>query len=221
MAGTGVWRSQLIDCRCPACQEVFEKERAAQLQALQHRRGLIELLGGEKPYREFTFERYKTTPGNKLAYQKCKDFNPIAQSLYLWGACGVGKTHLAYAAGRRCFEETLSVVIQPAAQLTRRVRMKDPAQEQAVIDQFVDADVLLLDDFGAGADTPYSRQLQQEILDRRAFADRAGLLITGKYSLDALAQKMDDDSIASRLAGMCSVIQITGADARLSASHSD
>jgi DNA replication protein DnaC len=107
-------------------------------------------LGGEKPHREFTFDRFQVAPGNQLAFERCTHFNPAAANLYLWGSCGVGKTHLAYATARRCFEETLSVIIQPAAQISRKVRMKDPAQEQAAIDQFADVDVLVLDDLGIG-----------------------------------------------------------------------
>ena len=215
MAGTGVWRSPLIDARCPACQDAFEKERAKEQQALARRNELVELLGGEKPYREFTFERYQVTPGNQVAYQRCIEFNPTTENLYLWGPCGVGKTHLAYAAARRCLQETLSATIQPAGQLTRKVRMKDPAQEQTAIEQFVGVDVLILDDLGIGTDTAYGRQLVQEILDRRDFANRAGLVVTSKYSLGGLAEKLQDDSIPSRLAGMCTVIQVQGADARL------
>src|SRR5260370_15451781 len=111
MAGTGVWRSQLIDTRCPACQGAFEKERTRTQQALARRKELLELLGGDKPYREFTFDRYQVAPGNHLAYDKCKEFNPAVENLYLCGPCGVSKTHLAYATARRCFEETLSVTI--------------------------------------------------------------------------------------------------------------
>src|SRR5712692_7085892 len=125
MAGTGVWRSQLVDHFCPACQEALEKELARAQDILRCRKELIELLGGEKPFREFTFESYHVTPGNELAYKRCHEFNAAAENLYLWGACGVGKTHLAYAAARGSFEETLDVVIQPSGQLSRKTRMKD------------------------------------------------------------------------------------------------
>jgi DNA replication protein DnaC len=215
MAGTGVWRSQLIDARCPACQDAYEKQRTKELQALARRNELVELLGGAKPYREFTFERYHVAPGNQLAYQKCKEFNPATNNLYLWGSCGVGKTHLAYAAARRCFEETLTMTIQPAGCLSRKVRMKDPVEEQAALDVFAVADVLVLDDLGFGTTTAYWCELVKEILDRRGFADRAGLIVTSAYSLGELAAKLQGDSISSRLAGLCSIIHIQGPDARL------
>jgi DNA replication protein DnaC len=59
----------------------------------------------------------------------------------------------------------------------------------------------------------------QEILDERTFNDRAGLLLTSKYSLDELAAKLADDSIPSRLAGMCHVVAVRGADHRLMDRH--
>ncbi len=179
------------------------------------RRQSVELLGGEKPYREFTFEKYEIAPGNRLAYERAKHLNTAADSLYLWGPCGVGKTHLAWAAARRCFEETLSVTILRVAHLSRKVRMKDPEHEQAAIDEFVRADVLVLDDLGSGPDTAFSRQILQEILDGRDFSDRAGLVVTSKYSLDQLAMRLMDDSIPSRLSGFCRNIEVQGIDHRL------
>ena len=91
--------------------------------------------------------------------------------------------------------------------------MKDPLQEQAAVDDFVSVEVLVLDDLGD--DTPFSRQLLQEILDFRDFHYRAGLVVTSKYSLDDLATKLADDTIPSRLAGMCQVVEIQGIDHRL------
>lgn len=219
LAGTSVWRSQLVGGRCPACWEALEAKRLEEERARLLRQNLIELLGGERPYREFTFERYQVTPRNRLAYEKSKQLNPAIENLYLWGPCGVGKTHLASAVARRCFEESLSVILVPAFELSRRMRMKDPEQEQAVLDGFVRAEALVLDDLGAGPNTAYSRQVLQEILDRRNFMDRAGIVITSKYSPDELAAALADDSIPSRLAGMCQMIRVGGHDYRLGKIH--
>ena len=215
IAGTGVWRSQLLEGRCPACQAGLEAQHQQEQRAIQLRRNLIQLLGGEKPYREFTFERYEVTPGNRLAYERCNNFNPATENLYLWGPCGVGKTHLAYATARHAFEETLSVAIVRAYQLSRKIRMKGPEQEQEAIDEFAQGDILVLDELGVGPHTAYTRQLLQEILDQRDFATRAGLLVTSPYSLGDLAAELGDDTIPSRLAGMCQVIAVRGHDFRL------
>lgn len=215
LAGTGVWGSQLSDGRCPACQAALETDRRNKQQELRKRLDLVALLGGEKPYREFTFERYQVTPGNTLAFESCRSFNPALDNLYLWGPCGVGKTHLAYASARRCSEESLRVAILSAPQLSRQIRTKDPVQEQSAIDQFVQSEALILDDLGAGQNSPYSRQLLREILDGRDFAGRAGLVVASNYSLDQLASQLTDDSVPSRLAGLCRIIEIHGPDVRL------
>jgi DNA replication protein DnaC len=215
MAGTGVWRSQLIRGRCSACSDILEFQRQNEQRATAVRRKLVDLLGGEKPYREFTFGRYQVMPGNQVAFEASKGFNPGADNLYLWGPCGVGKTHLAYAAARCSFEETSSLAIVRAYQLSRHVRLKGPEHEQEAIQELVDSDVLVMDALGIGVQTTYSRQLLQEILDSRHFADRAGLIVTSPYSLDALARQMDNDSIPSRLGGMCRVVGLRGRDHRL------
>jgi DNA replication protein DnaC len=193
----------------------LDSERKKDKHAITVREELVQLLGGEKPFREFTFERFEIAPENRLAYDLCKNFNPATDNLYLWGPCGVGKTHLAWAVARRCFEESLSVVITPAYQLSRQVRMKDPYQEQAAIEDFVRAEALVIDDLGMGPDTAFTRQILQEILDGRDFHDRAGLVVTSKYSLDELAARLADDAIPSRLAGMCRATHIGGSDHRL------
>ena len=54
----------------------------------------------------------------------------------------------------------------------------------------------------------------------RDFSDRAGLVVTSAYSLGALAEKLGEDTIPSRLAGMCQVLEIQGFDHRLSSHYS-
>jgi DNA replication protein DnaC len=218
LAGTGRWNSRLENDICPSCKESVAQVHANQNRELQARRRLIEIMGGEKPYREFTFARYEITAGNRTAFNKASGFNPESDNLYFWGSCGVGKTHLAYATARRSFEEGRTVAILKPSELLRQVRRwaKEPSEEQVAIDRFVRVDVLVLDDFGIGGDTQYARQILQEIFDGRVYKDRAGVILTSKYSLSQLAQKLDEDTIPSRLAGMCRVIEIQGLDHRLS-----
>src|SRR5712691_9054446 len=68
LAGTAVWRSQLIDGVCPACYAVREANREKERRAYALRNELIRLFGGEKPYREFTFDRFRVNGGNRVGF---------------------------------------------------------------------------------------------------------------------------------------------------------
>jgi DNA replication protein DnaC len=219
LAGTGVWRSALVDDICASCAAKIENARQREQCSLTRRERFIRLLGGVKPYRDFRFERYDVTPGNRAAFEQANRFEPSKDNLYLWGPCGVGKTHLAVAVLRRCFARGGSIALVTPFQLIRKLRMKAPEEEQHAIDGFIRVNALVLDDLGVGSDTAYARQSMQEILDGRNFKDRAGLVITSQYSLGGLAQRLNDDTIPSRLAGMCQVIEIRGVDRRLNGSR--
>lgn len=216
LPGTGIWASNLTDGTCSAC---WAKERAktddAEKERLLRAR-LVELLGGEKAHRESRFETFTVTRENEPAFTRAKTFDARRDNLYLWGPCGVGKSHLAGAVAAGACRSGLIVELFRPPKLLRRVRRPDPVDEERAILRIVRSDVFVLDDLGVGPDTSYARQVFQEILDGRDSADRNGLVVTSKYSLDDLARKLGDDAIPSRLAGMCRVIHIPGPDWRLS-----
>lgn len=214
LTGTGVWRSVLVEGLCPGCCEATaaDRERGRRSQRLRDR--LIQLLGGIKPYREFTFERFRMTAGNREAFEQARTFNPTTGNLYLWGWGRVGKTHLAMAVARVCAEHGGSVKAVTPLQLVRQIRMKPPEEEQQAIDAFVRVSVLVLDDFGRGSDTAYARAVLQEILDTRDFQDRGGLVVTSRFSPVAAGRRLNDDAITSRLAAICRIIEVKSLDSR-------
>jgi DNA replication protein DnaC len=212
LAGTGVWRSTLVDGLCRACWQAAETERERRCRQERQRQRLIDALGGIKPYREFTFERFQVSVGNREAFDQARRFDPARDNLYLWGAGRVGKTHLGIAIARSCLERGGAIKLATPSQLVRQLRMKPPEEEQHAIDAFVRADVFLLDDFARGSDTPYARLVLQEILDARDFKGHGGLVVTSRYSPGALLRRLDDNAIPSRLNSMCRVIEVRGLD---------
>ena len=213
LAGTGVWRGTLVSGWCPRC--VQAKEQAAQRDAREAARATeFARLFGVRAAREFTLEGYRSAAGTRVAFERISAFDPSRENLYLWGPPGVGKTHLAVAAAQRAHARSLSVSVFTPAQLIRRLRMRAPDEEQQVIDRCIHADVLLIDEFGTGADSPYFRQIFQEIVDGRNSRDRGGLLLTSLLSVATYRGRTGDIANASRLQGICAVIEVRGMDQR-------
>jgi DNA replication protein DnaC len=216
IGGTGSWESRLSkNGTCPEChREHIEKQKEAEDKE-RLKKQITDLLGGPKAYDEYTFDRFSENPSNKTALENAINFDPRKDNLYFWGPCGVGKTHLASAIARTCFKAGYSVILLKPSQLMRRIRKKDPDEEQKSIDSFSKFSVFVLDELGIGNDTAFARQVFQEILDSRNLNYRAGLILTTKYSPDELARKLGEDTVPSRLAGMCKVIKIEGNDHRI------
>ena len=133
----------------------------------------------------------------------------------LWGPCGTGKSHLAAILGRENANYDGMVIFSEPAPLLRSLRGLSVEEERARIDELVKVPVLILDDLGIEKDTEFAISTISEIVSHRLKADRNGLVVTSNLSLDALAAKLNDDRLTSRLAGMCQVIELKGADYRL------
>lgn len=213
LAGTGVWRSALSDGLCADCVDAAEQRLRKDRQATARRKQFIRMVG-VKPYRRFTFGQYRLTADNRAAFDYAQQFDASTQNLYLWGSCGVGKTHLAVAILRSALARGTSISLVTPFQLVRKLRMKTPEDEQQTVDAFARVGVLVIDDLGTGTASSFGRQALQEILDARDFHDRAGLVITSQWSPERLANRWNDRAIPSRLNGMCRVLQIKGADGR-------
>src|SRR5258708_4128095 len=74
LAGTGVWRSALTEGHCDRCRLMNEDTRRQERRIERLRDRFIRLVGGIKPYRDFTFERYGVTAGNRIAVHWAAEF---------------------------------------------------------------------------------------------------------------------------------------------------
>lgn len=197
---------------CPTCKRQ-DSEREVRQQ--REKAKLVQACGGERAYRLFTREAFRATEGNRAALDAVLSFNCDTDNLLFWGSCGTGKSHLAAIIGREHATYEGRVIFTEPSPLLRSLRCLTPIEEQAAIDRFVKAPVLIMDDLGIEKDTEFAISTISEIVSHRLKADRNGLVVTSNLSLDALAAKLNDDRLTSRLAGMCQVIEIKGADQRL------
>lgn len=176
---------------------------------------LTEIFGASVPAEEYTFERFKTTLENNKAYLAAKEFDPAKQNLFMWGKCGVGKTHLACGIVREGVQQGRSAIFMRPSKLMRHMRVKEADLQEARIKELARADILVIDELGIGKETDFARQIMQEIFDMRDLNRKCGLVITGNYSLEEYATKLGEDPIPSRLAGMCTPVLVAGDDMRL------
>lgn len=112
----------------------------------------------------YTFDHFIVGPANRLAFAAAEGvasepghlYNP----LFLYGAAGLGKTHLLQAIGHRTMEEGLRVVYLSAEQFTNQlIAAIQQRKQEEFRARYRSADVLLIDDiqFIAGKE-----QTQQE-----------------------------------------------------------
>jgi chromosomal replication initiator protein len=101
--------------------------------------------------RDYTFERYIQAAGNRLALQACMDLlsaRPRAASpVVMYGAPGLGKTHLLHALAARAAAQGMSVVCLGASDFTDRYLSAINADRVSEFQALVrNAQLLLIDD---------------------------------------------------------------------------
>ncbi|OPL12133.1 MAG: hypothetical protein AVO38_03635 [delta proteobacterium ML8_D] len=172
-------------------------------------------------YQNCTFENFHLTEENYPGMIKCKnyvrDHSSDRQGLYIFGACGTGKTHLASAVAREIILTGRQVVFTCVPRLCLEIRKafdKDSKiTEQSAVSAFISCEYLVLDDLGVEKPTEWVKKTLSYIIYERDNMFKP-TIITSNLSLDDIASHIDRRT-ASRIAGMSRVIRLQGPDWRL------
>jgi DNA replication protein DnaC len=193
---------------CRTCEN-WLRERQARLGSILSTRAMV----------EHTWPRFQVTDENREAFETVLEFDFLKQSLYLFGECGVGKSHLASLVIRQAVNCGLRSIIQAEpSQMLRAINsaLRESAEaEERAINRFINASLLVLDDLGVEKVTDYKLEKLYEVINGRDKAMKPGLVITSNYTLDEISERLNDDRIASRIAGLCTVVKVGGQDWRL------
>jgi DNA replication protein DnaC len=148
------------------------------------------------------------------------------KGLYIWGDCGVGKTHVAYAIfaklSYKYFKDnggssnywTSTIGFWHWQEILRLLRpSSDPKKESWTVKEDFNPKILIIDDLGSEKATDWSIEQMYYLINLR-YENMKPLVITSNFSLKELGEKVGD-RIPSRIAEMCEVIKLKGKDRRI------
>lgn len=135
--------------------------------------------------------------------------------LYIYGGAGTGKTHTLYAIARNSKLNKYKTKIANTVELISAMRRDSVNKyEERVFESFYEYDgILFLDDIGAEKNSEFVEETLYQIINYR-YENCLPTIFTSNLSLKELSEK-NGDRLASRIAGMCTVIELNGEDKRL------
>ena len=162
-------------------------------------------------------------PGLKRAVERSRrfidEFPDVDRSLLLTGPSGIGKTHIAVAILRQlAVEKHVRGFYDNARRLLSTVRLgHDPANgrsEEHVMNTLTYAELLVLDDLGAGWTINGAHEVMAFIIGAR-HEERLPTIFTSNHQFRAQGrvQEIGNDTY-SRLREMCEIIEYDGPDYR-------
>src|SRR5690606_3291147 len=165
-------------------------------------------------YRGCTLDNFERRKGASKALRACRDWlqrSDDSYGLVLVGPVGCGKTHLAVATARASIEADLHTVeFVSANELVERHRAS--GFDRAVLEDFAQTALLILDDLGQTRATDYTRDTIYTLLDTRYTAQRPTIIST---NLDgSKLATLYGDALVSRLYDAAVWTALTATDYR-------
>ncbi len=191
---------------CYGCEQIeIGRKRSAAVSRAQLA-AIAQSLGGARCVLEFTRERIKVSPANRLAFRACDSFSPEDQNLYLWSTkSGTGKSHLAVIAARKFIEAGVVGRVVKPAEIFREIRRSydegSKENDADILGELVRLPILVLDDLGTQKDTEWSNATLYDLIEGRYSHRPGGLIVTANLSL-AQAEARWGQRIGSRFAQM-------------------
>lgn len=220
--------------RCPQCQDTGMTQEGMcacfkrALIAENFRSSNLEQALTDQSFENFDFSLYSDESDGKLLsprenikriYRLCKefaeDFEGQTKNLLFTGATGLGKTYLSTCLARALLEQGKSVIYISAPEFVRRIEGMRFKEEKEDLEQFLSADLLILDDLGTESTTAYTMATMADVIDQRL---RTGKKIIFSTNLDLSGlQKYYDERVVSRLLGNFAYCFFYGEDLRIKA----
>lgn len=157
----------------------------------------------------------------ETVYEICAEFahsfGRRPGNLLLFGAPGLGKTHLSAAIARETSGKGFSVVYDTAGHVFQRFESQKFGREEgdgasSDVDRVLNCDLLILDDLGTEMTTAFVQSALYQIVNTRLMEKRSTIISTN-LSPEKLAQRYTPQ-IASRIEGEYELLPFVGEDVR-------
>lgn len=172
----------------------------------------------------YTPLRYRSAKAEDIpdAVSSCLDFSGDKNGLYLWGSVGSGKTHTLYAIREYYLRGCSFLYVKSFAAILQEIRDsfdKESYGEVVDITEYARKKnvSVAIDDIGAEKETEWAGEQLYRLVNH-AYENRSPIIFTSNLSIAKLAERYGEtgDRIASRIAQMCYVVELSGKDRRLS-----
>lgn len=219
-------------CTCTACRDTGYLENGEMCRCLKTlcnaelTRDLSGLLKtGDERFEQFDLSLYDEPARTRMArnLQLCRNFaagfRPGVKSLLLQGGTGLGKTFLSACIARSVAERGCRVAYETAATAlgafeTAKFQRLSEAGEQAAekVEQYLDCDLMILDDLGTEMISPYSVSALYTLINTRL--ERGKTTIISTNCTDAELARNYTPQILSRIEGEYLALPFEGRDIR-------
>ena len=154
----------------------------------------------------------------EMIYDICADFahqfGKRPANLLLFGAPGLGKTHLSAAIAREVSGKGFSVVYDTAGHVFERFEAQKFGRDEADrdVERVMGCDLLILDDLGTEMLTAFVQSALYQIINGRLLEKKSTIISTNLMP-EALGQRYSEQ-IASRVEGEYQLLPFVGEDIR-------
>lgn len=188
-------------------------------------------------YRNKTFSDYKVTADNAQAVKAAKEFVASGTGgLFFYGNPGTGKTFLASIVTQEFLKADKTAIFGDVPTLLEILRSSFDDKKTNITDLMENlstVDLLVLDDLGTENPTEWAVERIYSIINQRYNAEKP-VIVTSNFKLREIARRLNNpkstyktkkeseedfqsvtgDRIVSRLAQMCTRVELKGADRR-------
>ena len=164
----------------------------------------------------FEHATYEHVPENiRQLFETMKN---TRKGIYIHGAVGTGKTHIAYALYRNALQKSnFYANFWNTTELLRDIRLDmsrdNYDKHRAEADLMEYTGILFLDDIGAEHNSDWATETFYMVINKR-YNYRLPMIFTSNLTVKELSSHLDDRT-ASRIVETCDIVELTGGDRRL------